>query len=102
MDIPAARVLADTIREGWRPLVRHRWCSAAVIVILALGVGSTTALAGLADVLLFRPPALVADPDRLVEVNGAPNYSLYREVARRSVTLDVAARVDPMVALRSE
>ncbi|MDQ3069739.1 MAG: ABC transporter permease [Acidobacteriota bacterium] len=45
----------------------------------------------MADVLLVRPPAHVADPERLVEVNGAANYVLYREVARRSRALNVAA-----------
>ena len=89
--VPAAGVLADAIREAWRGLVRHRALSGAVIAMLALGVGSTTALARLVDALLFRPPAHVADPARLVEVNGAPNYVLYREVARRSQTLVVAA-----------
>jgi predicted permease len=89
--VPAAAVLADALREAWRGLVRHPALSAAVIAMLALGAGSTTALAGLVDALLFRPPDHVADPDRLVEVNGAPNYVTYREVARRSRTLDVAA-----------
>ncbi len=41
--------------------------------------------------MLVRPPAHVADPERLVEVNGAANYVLYREVARRSRALNVAA-----------
>lgn len=77
--------------EAWRGLVRRPAFGGFVIAILALGAGSATALVGLMDVLLVRAPAHVADFDRLVEVNGAQNYVLYREVARRSRTLDVAA-----------
>lgn len=77
--------------EAWRGVIRHRAFGGFVIAILALGAGSATALVGLADVLLVRPPARVADPENLVEVNGAANYVLYRELARRNRTLDVAA-----------
>jgi len=89
--LPAARVLADAIREAWRGLVRHPGPSAVVVVMLALGAGPTVALVSLVDTLLFRPAAHVADPARLVAVNGASNYVLFAEVARRSQTLDVAA-----------
>jgi len=77
--------------DAWRSVIRNRAFSSFVIVILGLGAGSATALVGLADTLLLRPPAHVIDPDRLVTVNGAPNYVLHREVAGGSKTLDVAA-----------
>jgi putative ABC transport system permease protein len=83
--------VSHAVAEAWRGLVRHRAFSGIVIAILALGAGSATALAGLTDVLLVRPPAHVADPGRLVKVNGAQNYVLFREVARRGSALDVAA-----------
>jgi predicted permease len=83
--------VSDAVAEAWRGLVRHRAFAGFVIAILALGAGSATALVGLADLLLFRPPAHVKDPDRLVQVNGASNYVLHREVARGSRALDVAA-----------
>ena len=83
--------MSHAVAEAWRGLVRHRAFGGFVIAILALGAGSATALVGLTDVLLVRPPAHVADPERLVTVNGAMNYVLYREVARRGHALDVAA-----------
>lgn len=83
--------MSRALTDAWRGLVRHRAFGGFVIAILALGAGSATALVGLADVLLVRGPAHVADPERLVKVNGAYNYVLYREVARRGHALDVAA-----------
>ena len=79
--------MSHAVAEAWRGLVRHRAFGGFVIAILALGAGSATALVGLTDVLLVRPPAHVADPERLVTVNGAMNYVLYREVARRGHAL---------------
>lgn len=86
-----ARILAHAVVEAWRALVRNRAFGGAVVAILALGAGSASALVGLTDVLFIRPPAHVADPDRLVTVNRAANYVLHRELATRSRTLDVAA-----------
>jgi hypothetical protein len=83
--------MSHAVAEAWRGLVRHRAFGGFVIAIMALGAGSATALAGLMDVLLVRAPAHVADYERLVKVNGAQNHVLFREVARRSRTLDVAA-----------
>lgn len=83
--------LGQSVADAWRSLIRHGAFAGFVIATLALGAGSATALVGLADVLLLRPPAHVADPERLVRVTGAPNYVLYREVARRGSTLDAAA-----------
>lgn len=88
---PYRRVLEHSIVEAWRGVVRHRAFGGFVVTILAFGAGSATALVGLTDMLLVRPPAHVENPERLVEVNGATNYVLHREVARRSRTLDVAA-----------
>lgn len=84
-------VLTHAVVEAWRGLVRNPAFGGAVIAILALGAGSATALVGLTDALFVRPPAHVADPDRLVNVNRAANYVLHREVAHRSSTIDVAA-----------
>ncbi len=91
--------MSPAVADAWRGLVRHRVFGGFVIAILALGAGSATALVGLADVLLVRGPAHVTDPERLVKVNGAYNYVLYREVARRGRALDVAAVSSRMLTL---
>ena len=83
--------MSHAIADAWRGLARNPAFGVLIVAILALGAGSATALVGLADVLLVRPPAHVAEPGRLVRVNGAANHVLYREVARRGSTLDVAA-----------
>ena len=97
--VPVARVLADAGREGFRNLVRHGGFSLAVIGILSLGVGATATLASLVDTLLFRAPPHVLEPERLVEVIGAPNYALFQEVERQSRTLDVSAVTDRALTL---
>ncbi len=89
--------MSDAVAEAWRGLVRHRAFAGFVIGILALGAGSATALVGLADLLLFRPPAHVKDPDRLVRVNSASNYVLHRD-ARRS---DARSAYTRMAILRA-
>ena len=89
--MPVVRIAADAARHGLRSLRRHPAFSAAVIGILAIGVGSTAALVGVVDGLLFRPPAHVHDPDRLVRVVSARNYPQYEALARDSQALDVAA-----------
>lgn len=53
---------------------RNRALTAAVVVTLSTGVGVCAAMFNLVDVLLFRPPAHVSDPDRLVEVPSASNF----------------------------
>lgn len=86
-----AHVLAHAVVEAWRGVVRNRAFGGVVIAILALGAGSASALVGLTDALFVRPPAHVAESDRLVRVNRAGNYVFYQELARGSRALDVAA-----------
>src|SRR4051812_30803873 len=49
-------------RDAARGLVRHRSVAALSLVCMALGVGTSAAMLGLLDALLFRPPAHVAKP----------------------------------------
>jgi predicted permease len=51
-----------------RGLRRAPGFAAIAIVTLAIGVGVNTAMFGLIDALLFRPPPHVGDPDRVVRV----------------------------------
>jgi hypothetical protein len=62
-----------------------------VIVTLSLGVGMSAAMFNLVDVLLFRPPPQIVNPDRLVEVPIANNFVRYLRLQRSVQSLDVAA-----------
>jgi putative ABC transport system permease protein len=72
---------------------RNRALTATVILTLSIGVGVSAAMFNLVDVLLFRPPAHVIDPDRLVEVLSANNFVRYRRLQRRIQSLELAAYV---------
>jgi predicted permease len=70
---------------------RNRALTAAVVLTLSTGVGVSAAMFNLVDVLLFRPPAHVINPDRLVEVPSASNFVRYRRLQRQTRSLDLAA-----------
>ncbi len=53
------------VRYGLRTLAKNPGFSAVVIVVLALGIGTTTAMLSIVDAVLFRPPPY-EDSDRLV------------------------------------
>jgi predicted permease len=69
---------------------RNRALTAVVIGTLSLGVGMSAAMFNLVDVLLFRPPAHITDPERLVEVPAANNYVRYVRLQRRIQSLELA------------
>lgn len=81
------------------PFRRNRALTAIVIATLAIGVGVSAAMFNLVDVLLFRPPAHVVEPERLVEVPSATNFVRYRRLQRQVQSLDLAARTRMPVAL---
>ncbi len=58
----------NDIGYALRQVVRRPGLSAVVIVMLAIGIGSTTAMFSLFEVFLLRPLP-VADPERLVNLN---------------------------------
>lgn len=53
------------LRYAWRGLVSRPGFTAAVIIALGLGIGANTAMFGIVDRLLFRPPAFLSAPDRV-------------------------------------
>ena len=59
--------LTDDFRHAGRMARRHPGFSAMVVAAMALGIGLNTAVFGLVDALLLRPPS-VAAPERLVHV----------------------------------
>jgi predicted permease len=80
---------------------RNRALTAAVVVTLSIGVGVSAAMFNLVDVLLFRPPAHVTNPDRLVEVPSASNFVRYRRLQRQTESLELAVhtRMPVMIGL---
>ena len=73
------------------PFRRNRGLTAAVVLTLSTGVGVSAAMVNLVDVLLFRPRAHVASPDRLVDVAIGEQIRSYRRLQRRARSLELAA-----------
>jgi predicted permease len=92
--IPSLDRFLHDVRYALRTLRRSPGFTAAVALTLGLGLGANTAMFGIVDRLLFRPPPLMRDPAtahrvyvfetrRGEEVVGRGNqYARYRDVAR--------------------
>jgi predicted permease len=68
-DAWAGDALASSRRElryTWRSLRRSPGFLVTVILIIGLGIGANATIFGVIDELLFRPPAHVRQPDRIV------------------------------------
>ncbi len=74
----------NDLRHALRTLARSPGFALAVMLSLALGIGTDVTMLGLADSLLFRPPAHVRDVDRLVDirVRTYPDYVDLRDQTR--------------------
>src|SRR5688500_18994785 len=57
------------IRRAVRSLPRAPAFAATAILTLAIGIGVNTAIFNLTDALLLRPPAHIANPDRVVRLH---------------------------------
>ena len=73
---PMTTLLQD-VRFALRMLRRRPWFSAAIVVILGLGIGSATAIVSLAEATLLRPVE-ARDPERLVELRPSMSYTDFR------------------------
>ena len=89
--IPLVETLLQDVRYGLRRMRRRPAFTALIALTLALGVGANAAMFGLVDVLMFRTPAHVPDPERIVHVDGVNNYVAYQQFREVVRTLDVTA-----------
>jgi predicted permease len=92
--------LDDTWRDaryGARMLRRNPIFALTAALSLAIGIGANTTIFTVANRLLFRVPAGVAHPDRLVDIAPTENgqlaepviaYITYRDIRQRASTLD--------------
>ncbi|HVX65273.1 MAG TPA: ABC transporter permease, partial [Bryobacteraceae bacterium] len=82
------RTVLEDARFGLRLIAKRPGASALLILILALGIGATTAIFSVADAVLLRPLPY-ASPERLCRLDGtgshgesslsAPDFNLWRE-----------------------
>ena len=100
------------VRYAVRGLRRQPGFTAAVVITLALGIGANAAMFGVTDRLLFRPPAMMVDADRVHRVylvrtfDGEENfgsfihYTRFKDLERWTSTFDATAAVsEPEVAV---
>jgi predicted permease len=90
--------LFQDLRHGARLLLRNPLFALTASLSLAIGIGATTAIFTIANALLFRAPAGVAQPETLVDIfhterdnrmaGPVVSYSRYLEVRRRSTLLN--------------
>jgi putative ABC transport system permease protein len=89
--LPLLEILAQDVRYALRRMRRQPGFTALVALTLALGVGANAAMFGLVDVLMFRTPAHVPEPDQIVTVAGAGNYVAYQDLRDRVHSLELTA-----------
>ena len=92
-------------RYAARGLRQKPGFAVAVILTLGLGIGANAAMFGITDRLLFRPPSLMKEPDRVHRVylvrtfEGKEHfgsyfqYTRYKELQRWTSSFDVSAAV---------
>jgi len=84
------------LRHAIRLLQRNPLFALTAIVSLAIGIGANTTVFSLGNALLFRDPAGVIAPDRLVDIGSSRNgrgfstisYPTYLDIRARARTLD--------------
>jgi putative ABC transport system permease protein len=97
--------LLQDLRYAWRGLRSRPGFTTAVVLTLGLGIGANTAMFGIVDRLLFRPPSYLVAPDRVHRVylgwttDGRPRvertteYARYQDLTRWTSSFERAAAV---------
>jgi len=88
--------MGQDLRYAVRLLVRSPLFALTAIVSLAIGIGANTTIFTIANALLFRPPAGVVDPGRLVDIGRSQDgqgfdngsYPNYLDIRARSTSFD--------------
>jgi hypothetical protein len=94
--LPFFENLVQDLVYGTRQFRRNPLVTFTVIVTLAIAIAANTTVFSFANALLFRDPAGVADPARLVDIGvsykgigfAATSYPNYRDIDGRTTTLD--------------
>ena len=110
--------IAQDMRYAWRGLRSKPGFTAAVLIALGLGIGANTAMFGVVDRLLFRPPNFLRAPDRVhrivmqyswngerrldnshsykrfLELTAVPSLEKTAVVAQRGIDVGVAAEAE--------
>jgi predicted permease len=80
----------------WSLFGRSPTFAFGAVLLLSVGVGISAAMIAVVDALMFRPPALVREPARLVAV-GARNYVEYETLASTATSVDLSAYTSQML-----
>jgi predicted permease len=95
---PSTDVHARTSTAHWWRALGPDWSlfrrspafAAGAVLLLSVGIGVSATMIAVVDALMFRPPAVVREPDRLVAV-GARNYVEYDALASSATSVDLSA-----------
>lgn len=94
---PWLEAVVQDVRFAARMLASRPGFTLLAVVTMALGVGVNATMFSVIDYLLFRPPAHVSEPDRLVHLN-VENYPNVVNMRERSDAIDVAG-YDPVTVV---
>jgi putative ABC transport system permease protein len=97
--------IAQDLRYAVRLLRRNPLFALTAVLSLAVGIGANTTIFTIANALLFRAPAGVTEPDRLVDIGRSQNrqgfdtnsYPNYLDIRKRNTVFSgvYAYRIEP-------
>ena len=75
------------VRLAWRAMARQPWSTAAIVLILAMGLSASTAAFAVFNHVLFRPIPGIANPDELATIYFQPagRQSTYFSATREAL-----------------